>query len=334
MSTNAPRPVLMLGGYGSLGSRTSRLLRQLHPELPIIVAGRDAGKAAAFADALGRATAARIDLGKARLGLPADTDPGLVVTALRDLSLNSMRYAQAQRIPYVALSDGAFEIGPVVARHIHNPAAPILLLGHSIGSVPALASLHFAREFKTVEAIEIGLVFDPDDPLGPASAMDMERIAKVGSSALLLDGGRWRWVHMGEARRSFTGIGGVPHAGEAVGLVDVLTLAATETRSIRVDIAVGQTETRRRGEAPSHEVIIEITGERRDGASGRFRYELIDREGYAMMSARGVAVAIERLLGLVGGTAPGPGLYLPETFVDPDHLVRRIQEFGVEIRRM
>lgn len=324
----------MLGGYGSLGSRTSRLLRQLHPELPITIAGRDIGKATALADTLGHATAATVDLHRADLGLPADVDPGIVVTALRDLSLNTMRYAQAQRIPYVALSDGVFEIGPLVARHIHNPSVPVLLLGHSIGSVPALASLHFAREFKAIETIEIGLVFDPDDPLGPASTSDMERIAKIGSSPLLLDGGRWRWVNAEEARRSFAGIGGMPLVGEAVGLVDVLTLATTEARLVRVDIAVGQTETRRRGEAPSHEVIIEITGERRDGASGRFRYELIDREGYAMMSARGVVFAIERLLGLAGGETPGPGLYLPEVLIDPGHLVRRIEDFGVEIRRM
>lgn len=81
-------------------------------------------------------------------------------------------------------------------------------------------------------------------------------------------------------------------------------------------------------------MIIEITGERLDGTSGRFRYELVDREGYATMSGRGVAVAIERLLGLAGGDAPGPGLYLPETVVDPGHLVRRIEDFGVEVRRM
>jgi hypothetical protein len=53
-----------------------------------------------------------------------------------------------------------------------------------------------------------------------------------------------------------------------------------------------------------------------------------------MLSARGVVFAIERLLGLAGGETPGPGLYLPEVLVDPGHLVRQIEDFGVEIRRM
>ena len=34
-------PVLILGGYGSVGSRTGRALRQHHPDLPLVIAGRD-----------------------------------------------------------------------------------------------------------------------------------------------------------------------------------------------------------------------------------------------------------------------------------------------------
>lgn len=334
MSTDTARPVLMLGGYGSLGARTSRFLRHLHPEHPIIVAGRNIERASALAQSLGHASGAGIDLGRADLGLPDDIGPGVVVTALRDLSLNTMRYAQARGIPYIALSDAAFEIGPLVARAIHAPTAPVLLLGHSMGGVPALASLHFARDFRTIDAIEIGLVFDPEDPFGPASAVDMDRIARIGPAPMLLDRGRWRWVGGDAARRRFTGVGGAGFDGEAVGFLDVLSLAGTAARSIRVDVAVGQTEARRRGEAPSHEVIIEITGERLDGVSGRFRHELVDPQGYAALSARGVAVAIERLLGLVGGPAPEARLHLPETIVASDHLMRRLGTFGVEVRRL
>lgn len=335
MPANTKRPVLMLGGYGSLGARTTRTLRQLYPDLPITIVGRDLAKAATLADEIGNATTALVDLDRADLGLPDDVEYGVVVTALRDLSLNTMRYAQVRRVPYVALSDGVFEIGPLVARYIHSPAAaPILMLGHSMGAVPVLAALHFARGFRRIDAIEVGLVFDSDDPLGPASAVDMERIGKIGPSPLLLDGGRWRWVGAEAATRRITGVDGSEHQGQAVGLVDVLSLSSTQARSIRVDFAEGTTASSRRGEPPSHEVIIEISGERADGATGRFRYELVDLQGYAAMSAREVAVAIERLLGLVGGPAPGPGLYLPEMLVDPGHLMRRLEAFGVRVNQI
>jgi len=127
---------------------------------------------------------------------------------------------------------------------------------------------------------------------------------------------------------------GTEHPAEAVGLVDVLSLSSTGSTSIRADFAEGITASRRRGEAASHEVLIDITGVRSDGKSGRFRYGLVDPEGYAALSARGVAVAIERLLGLAGGAAPGPGLYFPESIMDPAHLVERLEGFGIRIVEM
>ncbi len=325
--------VLLLGGYGSLGSKTARTLRFLHPELPITIVGRDPAKAEALANEIGNATMARVDLDRPDLGLPGEARYSVVVTALRDLSLNTMRYAQAQGIAYIALSDGVFEIGPTVARFIHHPtASPVVLLGHGMGAVPMLATLFFAGQFKTIDAIELGLVFDPKDPLGDASAVDMERINNIGPSPLVLQDRRWRWICGDAAQRSFTGVDGREHVGGTVGLVDVLSLSRTGAPSIRVDFAEGDTATSLRGEGPSHEVIIEIDGEHNDGSRGRHRYELVDPKGYAALSAKGLAATIERLVGLAGEAAPGPGLYMPELLVDPARLLGQLQRQGVSVR--
>lgn len=330
----ASAPVLMLGGYGSVGTGIIRMLRRLHPDLPIAIAGRNRLRAEELATGIGNATAGIVDTQHADLGLSADADYSIVVTALRDLSLNTMRFAQTRRIPYVALSDGVFEIGPTVVRFAHHPdTAPILLLGHGMGAVPMFAALHCARAFRSIDAIELGLVFDPADPLGPASTVDMERIGTIGPSPLILDDGRWRWIGPGERTRRFTGVDGSPHEGQAVGLVDVLSLSASIARTIRVDLAEAVTASSKRGEPASHEVIIEITGEHADRGRGRFRYELVDLEGYAALSARGIAIAIERLLGLTGGPAPKAGLYFPETIMDPHAFVSRLQDLGVTIQQ-
>ncbi len=50
------------------------------------------------------------------------------------------------------------------------------------------------------------------------------------------------------------------------------------------------------------------------------------------MSARGAAVAIETLLGLAGRSGPKTGLFLPETLIEPAHLVKRLETFGVTVR--
>lgn len=327
-------PALILGATGSLGARTVRMLRRLHPELPLVLAARDMEKADALARQVGHATTAPVDITTPGLGLDPAARHSIVVTALRDLSLNSVRYARDQGIPYVALSDGVFELGPIIAHHAHNTkAAPILLLGHSNGGVPTLAALHFAAEFETVEAIELGLLFDPGDPFGAASAQDLERINRIGPKPLVKEDGQWQWADAPLATRSFTSIDGTTHEAHAAGLQDVLSLgSATQAARIRIDLAGGLTVTTKQGGSPSVEVIIEITGTKKTGKTRRFRHELVDPEGYAAMSARGVAVAIESLLGLAGRPAPKAGLLLPETLIEPGHLMRRLEEFGVTMR--
>lgn len=327
------RPVLILGGYGSLGSRVARALRFLHPGLRLIIAGRDLGKAQALAGELGQASAIRFDLDRDDLGLAADIAPGVVVTAARDLSLKTQRYAARQGAAYIALSDGVFELGPVIAGFVHDrPTAPVVLLGHGMGAVPTLAALHAAQAYDAVEAIELGLLFDPADPLGPASQRDMDRIGAIGPAPLLREEGSWIWKTGPQTKRAFAGLDGAIHEGEAVGLVDVLSLAASGAASIRADFAVGETASTKAGGPPSHEVVIEIVGRKRSGDAGRFRYELVDPGGYAALSAKGVAIVVERLAGLDRDGPPKPGLYLPESLVEPAHAMERLGRFGIAMR--
>lgn len=322
--------VLVLGGYGSVGSKTIRMLRRLHPTLPVTIAGRDRAKAEALAAELGHARGATLDLARDDLGLPQGGEYSLVVTALRDLSLRSLRYAQARALPYIALSDGVFELLPTVVQHAHRPSASaVLLLGHGMGAVPMMGALDFAAEFRRLDAIEVGLVFDPEDPLGAASVVDMERIARIGPSPLVRQGGQWVWVGEAATARAFAGVDGRRHAGTAVGLVDVLGLAGSGAADVRVDLAEAPTATRLGGGPASHEVVIEIRGEHLRHGIGRYRRELVDPEGYAFLSARGIAIAIERLLGLDGRPAPGPGLYFPETLLEPAAYMQRLRALGV-----
>lgn len=79
-------------------------------------------------------------------------------------------------------------------------------------------------------------------------------------------------------------------------------------------------------------MIIEIEGEHTERGDGTFRYELVDKEGYAALSATGIAIAVETMLGLAAGPAPQAGLYLPETLVDAEYFVRRLQDLGVSVR--
>jgi len=108
--------------------------------------------------------------------------------------------------------------------------------------------------------------------------------------------------------------------------------AATDAHSIRVDLAVGESASRRRGEPFSTEIIVEMSGRlKSNGQPGRTRHMLVHPGGQAPVTAVGVALGIERLLGLAGGAAVPPGLYLPDVLIEPGYALRRLQEAGLQV---
>lgn len=334
MTASTFPPVLIIGGSGVVGAQGAQALRRLHPELPIAIAGRDLDKAQAVADRIGRAQALRVDLRRADLGLPDDARFAAVVVFVKDDTLNSLKYAQRHRLPYVSTSSGSFEIAPEVARHLRHPdASPILMASHWLAGTATLPALHFAAEFRRLERIEISALLDEQDMGGPTAAADYERLVSA-AAAQILDRGRWRWVRDAEAARSFLSVDGTRVDGAAYSPLDVVSLAAaTDAHSIRLDMALGESASRRRGEAFSTEIAIELEGELHDGRRARTRHELVHPQGQAPMTAIGIALGVERLLGLAGGAAVAPGLYTPDLLIDPAYQLERLREAGVQVSR-
>jgi hypothetical protein len=334
MSASTTAPVLIVGGSGVVGRRAAKILRQLHPDLPITIGGRDPAKASAVADELGDADATRIDLERADLG-QGGRAYGAVVMFVKDDTLNSLRYAQALGVPYLEISTGVFEIGPAVGLYVHKPtAAPVLLNNGMLAGAVLLSALHFAREFAAIDSIELGGILDEQDIGGPAAYADYERLTTALTSALILKDGQWVWATGEAATRRFRAIDGHEVTGQAYSVLDVLGLGlATDARSVRFDVAVGESASRRAGGSYSTETVIEIAGTRRDGTEARVRHDIVHPEGQVPMTAVGVVVALERLLGLTGGDPVPPGLYMPHVIIEPELMVRRLTQFGTQFRR-
>lgn len=334
MPPSVKKPVLIIGGSGVVGSLAAKTLRRLQPDLPITIGGRDLAKAEAVARSIDGADAAAVDLDRPDLGQPADRAYSAVAVFVKDAGLRSLAYAQQHSLPYVSTSSMVYEIGPEVALAAHRPAAaPILLASHWLAGVATLAVLHFARAFRRVETIEIAVVLDEEDMGGPAAAADYDRIISATTKVMIRQDGKWTWIGGEAAKRRFAAVDGVELEGQAYSPMDVISLgAATDARTIRLDLVLGESATRRRGEPFSTEIIIEIAGERPDGTLGRSRHELVHPQGQAPLTALGIATGVERLLGLDNGMPAVPGLYLPELLIEPDHLLRRLEAFGTSIR--
>ncbi|MEP7453215.1 NAD(P)-dependent oxidoreductase [Phyllobacterium sp. SB3] len=335
MVDNINAPVLILGGTGFVGSRTVRTLRKLYPDLPIAIAGRDQEKARALATEVGNAGAVRVDIRRADLGLDAGAAYAAIIAILKENTLNPLKYAQTQGLPYLSMADGAFEIGPAVAFHMYKPqSAPILLASHWMAGMATLPALHFAKKFRSVHSMQIAVVLDPSDIGGPMANADVEELMQNSPRPLMLDNGTWRWAGDGLSSRNVKDMTGTEIEVHGMSVLDALSLAAsTGLNSVRFDYGMGQTEGNRNGGSPSHDMIIEIEGELTTGDEGRARIDIVAPQGVSGLTALGVVLGIERLLGLSGGEPVAPGLYFPEQIIEPAHAIRRLTEFGGQIRQ-
>ncbi|MCO4315835.1 NAD(P)-dependent oxidoreductase [Phyllobacterium sp. 21LDTY02-6] len=330
MNTNSSKPALIIGGSGIVGSRAVETLRKLYPDLPIAVGGRDLAKAQAVAARFPNTTAVRVDLDQADLALPAGAGFSALAVFVKDYTLNSMRYAQRKGLPHITVSSGVYEVGPEMALAISKPdAAPVLMASNWLAGAATFPAIRMARQFSAIDSIRITVVLDEEDMGGPAAYADFVRLTESAPSPLQLVDGRWHWADKDEARRSFTDVDGTAMEATGYAPLDVLSLStATNAKSIRVDLVYGTSASRRRGEAFSTEIAIEMEGTPADGGSGKRRLDIVHPQGQAPLTALHVALAVERALGLRDGQALKPGLFLPESIMDADYVVAQMKAFG------
>lgn len=330
MMSSKFQPVLIIGGSGVVGSQAAKIIRRLHPALPIAIGGRDLGKAETVARDVGNASGIAIDLDRSDLGVGDAATFSAVVIFLKDEKLNAMRYAQRHRIPFISLSSGTFEVGPEVARYIHAPdRSAILLASHWLAGAAIFPVLEQASAYEAIDAIRIGVLLDEHDMGGPAALADYNRITGIAPAALTVKGGQFHWAGGDDSKARYRSVDGVDLDAVAYSPFDIMALAArTNAGDIRLDLAYSVSASRRRGEAFSTEITIDIAGRATDGHPLNRRHEIVHPEGQAPLTALGVALAVERMLGLAGGEAPAPGLYLPEVLIDPAYYVQRMKEFG------
>lgn len=322
------KPVLCLGGSGQAGAGAAALLRQWHPTLPLTIAGRDLDRARRVADELGVATATTIDLERGDLGLPADHAPSAVVATLWDHRLNGLRYAQQHGVPYLSISSGLVDIGLEVVAGAQRMTAPILLASHLCAGTVVLATLHLAQQFARVDSIRLGAVLDESDTGGPAGIADLQRLSAATSAGMVRRDGVFTWISAADALTDVRSTDGTVVPGQSIPILDVPSLAlATDAPDVRFDLAVGESAGRRRGDQPSIEIRIDLSGTGQHGEPLSISRYLVHPAGQRPLTALGIALGVERLLGL-RGQAPSPGIHTPEALLDPADTLQRLTELG------
>jgi hypothetical protein len=321
-------PILLMGGSGSIGRRTADALRAAHPELPLLIGGRDPGKTSKAAHEIGNAEGVSLDLEAPDLGL-GDRPIRAVAVFYSDERLTGLQYAHARNIPHLGISSGIYEIAPEVAVFMQRPEAAAIVLGYEwLVGATTIATLECAKAFARVDDIVIGALVDEQDGGGPAVAEDFERLSKILPSALSRRDGAWIWRSGDETKTRFRAIDGTIIEATGFSSNDVAGLAAeTGARNVEFNIATGVTSSRRRGEPKSTEIIIELAGEGKDGRALKSSHGVFHPGGAAALTVLGTSMILERLAGLNGPSTPA-GLYFPYQVVDHVDYLSRLKKQG------
>ena len=325
----SPDPILLIGGSGVVGRWAARFLRDAHPNAPLLIGGRDLARAEEAAAEVGGAEGVALDLAADNLGL-GERPVSAVAVFFTDERIAGLRFAQSRGVPHVSISPGINEMGPEVAAYIHDPdAAPVVLGTEWLVGATTVPTLEFAKAFGRVHDIAIGALLDEQDAFGPASEADLERQTETMPAALARRDSAYFWRVGDDAKARFRAVDDTEMEASAFSPHDVVGLAtATGAPNVRFDLAVGMSSSRRRGEPMSTEIVIELAGEDHAGRPLRARYAVVHPEGQMPLTGLGVAMVLERLVGLDGNSPTPAGLYFPYQLLDSTAYLARLEQIG------
>ncbi|MBN6776101.1 NAD(P)-dependent oxidoreductase [Pseudomonas granadensis] len=325
-------PILFMGGSGAIGHRSAKALRAAHPDVPLLIGGRDLAKAQQAAEEMGGAQGVVIDPAAEDLGL-GDRPVSAVAVFYMDHTLAGLRFAQKRRVPHLSISSGVFEMAPQIAGFIHTPnAAPIVLGYEWMVGATTVATLHLAKAFARVRDICINALVDEQDGGGPTVAADFEHLNRMLPAALTRREGAYVWREGEEANVSFRALDGTLMQASGFSSIDVAGLAAaTDAANVQFNLASGVSSSRRAGRPMSTEILIEMAGEGPDGQALHTRHALVHPAGAAALTGLSIAMLLVRLIGLDGAPPTAPGLYFPYQLLDAAGYLQRLGEEGGEL---
>ncbi|MFD1547384.1 saccharopine dehydrogenase [Nonomuraea guangzhouensis] len=340
-------PVLVVGGYGTVGAELSTMAAQ---RWPLLLTGRSPERGATLADRL-RAEVRRWDLADPT-GFSASVRA--VVSAVNDPDDRVLRAALAGGVPYVDITrwTARLQRAATVATLAH-PSAPVLLSSGWMGGVVNLVAAALAAALGGADQAEVAIRWDLADQAGADSVEFMDRlgldyeVVENGRRRLVMPLSDTRRVRIGDTLTRVARIDtpeqftlpltlGVTTATTRIGFSSTATtsalLAAKRTGLFRWGRGDRFTALRRTllyspGDGGTAQVRIDVT--RGDQTAA---VTISDPHGQSHLTAVGALAGLHRVLGLDGAPAP-QGVVFPEMTPRAAQVPEFLQSMGVVLLR-
>ncbi|WP_380281812.1 saccharopine dehydrogenase [Kitasatospora purpeofusca] len=343
-------PVLLVGGYGTVGTELARLVAADHP---VLLTGRSAERGAALVRDLGGAPHAAVRRWDLADPAPFEAAVSAVVGVVNDPDDRVLRAAATGGVPYADITrwTARLQRAATVAALL-RPTAPVLLSSAWMGGVVSLVTAALAERLGGADRVETAIRWDLADRAGADSVEFMDRL---GLDYEVVREGRRRTV----APLSDAGtvrIGGHPTRVARIDTPEQFTLPltlGTGTATTRIGFSSGLS-TRAllaakhtgffrwgRGERweSARRALLYSPG---DGGTALLRIDVThggrslaavveDRAGQAHLTAVGGLLALRRALG-TDGSAPAPaGVSFPEQSPRPCEVLPALAALGVTV---
>lgn len=339
-------PVLLAGGYGTVGAELARMAAA---RWPLLLTGRSVERGQELAHETG-AQLRRWDLADPT---PFQAKVRAVVGVVNDPDDRVLRAAVRGGIPYVDVTrwTARLQRAATVAALL-GPKAPVLLSSAWMGGVTSLVAAAMADGLGGADGVEIAIRWDLKDRAGADSVEFMDRLGL--DYEVVLDGRRQTIMPLSEVRNVRIGATATRVAridtpeqftlpltlGTGTATTRIGFSSAASTSALLVAKRIGFfrwgrgerfTSARRAllyspGEGGVAEVRVDV------GHRGRTRTAMItDPAGQAHLTAVGALMGLLRVLG-ADGAAPAQGVIFPEMTPIPEQAIAMLGEQGVDVR--
>lgn len=339
-------PVLVVGGYGTVGGELARLAAS---SWPLLLTGRTPARGRALADEVG-ASVRRWDLSDPE---PFSAGVRAVISTVNDPDDRVLLAAIRGGVPYVDITRWTARMQRATAVvAVERARAPVLLSSGWMGGVTGLVAAALAADLGGASAVEIAIRYDLKDRAGADSVEFMDRL---GLDYEVTEGGQRRLI-MPLSGAGYVTIGGHRTKVARIDTPEQFTLPlvlGVDTALTRIGfsanastamlLAVKRTGFFRWGRGKRFEAMrrsmLYAPG---DGGSATLRVDVwgrggrrrtatvVDPAGQAHLTALGGLLGLRRVLGADGAAAPR-GVVFPEMVPAPEDVVPALEKAGVRV---
>ncbi|MER6946449.1 saccharopine dehydrogenase [Nonomuraea sp. NPDC000554] len=339
-------PVLVVGGYGTVGGDLTRLAAS---SWPLLLTGRNPERGSALADEVG-ASVRRWDLADPA---PFAAEVRAVISTVNDPGDRVLHAAIRGGVPYVDITRWTARLQRATAVAAVTPStAPVLFSSGWMGGVTSLVTAALADRLGGASAVGIAIRYDLKDRAGADSVEFMDRlgldyeVTEAGRQRLVMPLSDAGYVTIGEHRtkvaridtpEQFTlpltlGVGtAVTRIGFSANSSTSTLLAVKRTGFFRWGRGDRFRSMRRSmlyspGEGGSALLRIDV----RDAGGAVRTATVTDTAGQAHLTAVGGLLGLRRVLG-EDGAPPPRGVAFPEMTPVPQDVIPALEELRVTV---